>query len=71
MRRQIYVASVVLTAVALFWPVIYGNVRALHALPGSPILQAVVGVLVFGALAYFTYEEEGGVAKEEKVTASG
>lgn len=71
MRRQIYVISVVMTAIALFWPVLYGNIRALHRLPGNPLLQGVIGVLLFGTLAYLTYGEENGVKGEQKLKASG
>ncbi|ASJ05888.1 hypothetical protein [Thermococcus pacificus] len=74
MRKQIYIASVVLTAIALFWPILYGNITILMRIPGDPVLQAVAGVLVFGTLAYFTYgEDEGaeGEEAEEEFTASG
>ncbi|ASJ07862.1 hypothetical protein A3L11_00940 [Thermococcus siculi] len=71
MRKLIYGISIFLTAIALFWPIIYGNVSALHELPGNPVLQAIVGVLLFGGIAYFAYEEEGGEANErEELTAS-
>ncbi|WP_010478619.1 hypothetical protein [Thermococcus zilligii] len=58
--KKVYVASVVLTALSLFWPVLYGNIAILRRIPGNPTLQAVAGVLVFGSLAYFTYEEDEG-----------
>ncbi|WP_297476985.1 hypothetical protein [Thermococcus sp.] len=69
MKKTIYLTSVVLTAIFLFWPVLYGNIGALQKLPGNPVLQATVGVLLFGALAYLTYEG-GEEAKEEEFTAS-
>lgn len=69
--RTGYWVSVVLTALFLFWPILYGNIAILQRIPGDPALQAIAGVLVFGALAYFTYGEENGGAKEEEVTASG
>ncbi|ASJ03775.1 hypothetical protein A3L09_08265 [Thermococcus profundus] len=68
MGRWIYQISVVLTAISLFWPIIYGNVSALRRLPGNPVLQAVAGVLLFGAIAYITFEE--GEEMEEGITAS-
>ncbi len=70
MGKAVYRASVFLTATGLFWPVLYGNIKALRNIPGNPTLQALVMVLVFGALAYLTYEGEE-EAKEEELTASG
>ncbi|MDV3104745.1 hypothetical protein [Thermococcus waiotapuensis] len=64
--RKVYVASVVMTALSLFWPVLYGNIAILRRIPGNPALQAVAGMLVFGSMAYFTYEEE----MREEFTAS-
>ncbi|WP_240910726.1 hypothetical protein [Thermococcus sp. MV11] len=43
---------------ALFWPVVYGNVPVLRILPGNPLIHAVAGLVVFGGLAYLTFEEE-------------
>ena len=68
MKRVIYLTSVILTAVFLFWPVLYGNIGILQKLPGNPVIQAAVGVLLFGALAYLTYEEGNG--REGDITAS-
>ena len=68
MGRALYRASVILTATGLFWPVLYGNIPALRDIPGNLTLQALLMVLIFGALAYLTYEEEG--AGEEEFTAS-
>jgi hypothetical protein len=71
MRRAIYMASIVLTAVSLFWPILYGNLPALQKLPGNPVIQAVAGVLLFGAIAYITFEEDGEEEKRaEELTAS-
>jgi len=70
MGRTIYLTSVVLTAVFLFWPILYGNIRVLQKLPGNPAVQAILGVLVFGALAYLTYEGDSGKGEKE-ITASG
>ncbi|WP_237266232.1 hypothetical protein [Thermococcus cleftensis] len=58
MARLIYRISVVLTALALFWPVVYGNVPVLRILPGNPLIHAVAGLVVFGGLAYLTFGEE-------------
>ncbi len=70
MEKAIYQVSVLLTAIGLFWPVLYGNIPALQNIPGNPTIQALLMVLVFGALAYLTYEGEE-ESKEEEVTASG
>jgi len=61
MGAMAYRVSVLLTALSLFWPVLYGNIKILKELPGNPALQAVVGVIVFGVIAYKTYEEEDGI----------
>ncbi|WP_297460968.1 hypothetical protein [Thermococcus sp.] len=66
----IYRIAVFLTALSLFWPVVYGNVRVFQELPGNPVLQAALGTLIFGALAYLTYEGEE-EAEEKEFTASG
>jgi len=47
--------------------VLYGSLEALRRIPGNPTLQAVIGTLVFGLLAYATYDENG---EREEVTAS-
>ncbi|AEK73739.1 membrane protein [Thermococcus sp. 4557] len=74
MKRLIYYASALLAAVALFWPVIYGNVPALRVLPGNPVIQGIVGLVLFGGLAYVTFdetsEEAGGIEEKEELTAS-
>ncbi len=71
MGRIIYWASVLLTAIGLFWPVLYGNIKALRNIPGNPSIQALIMVLVFGALAYFTYREGDRETNGGEVTASG
>jgi|GEM_PF-3026369 len=74
MRRLVYYASTLLAAVALFWPVIHGNVPVLRALPGDPVVQGLVGLVLFGGLAYLTFdetsEEAGGIEEKEELTAS-
>ncbi|NJE29734.1 hypothetical protein E3E38_01515 [Thermococcus sp. 18S1] len=74
MKRLVYYASTLLAAVALFWPVIYGNVPALRVLPGNPVIQGVVGLVIFGGLAYVTFdeavEETGEIREKEELTAS-
>jgi len=65
-KKAVYTISVIMTAVFLFWPVIYTAVSRWIHIPGNPLLQAVIGVLIFGALAYMNFEEEGG----EEATAS-
>ncbi|CAD5244876.1 hypothetical protein [Thermococcus camini] len=74
MKRLVYYVSTLLAAVALFWPVIYGNVPALRVLPGNPVVQGIVGLVLFGGLAYVTFdetvEETGGVEEKEEFTAS-
>ncbi|ACJ16828.1 hypothetical membrane protein [Thermococcus onnurineus NA1] len=69
MVRLVYYLSTLLTAVALFWPVIYGNVPALRVLPGNPLVQAIAGLVIFGGLAYLTFEEESPKNNEEGLTA--
>lgn len=66
MKKAVYTTSVILTAVFLFWPVIYTALSRWAHIPGNPLLQAVIGVLLFGTLAYMTFEEERG----EEATAS-
>ncbi len=58
MRAAVYYTSVVLSSVALFWPLFYGRFPELRTLPGDPSLQAFLGLLLFGALAYITYNDE-------------
>ncbi|NJE05223.1 hypothetical protein E3E36_03495 [Thermococcus sp. M36] len=73
MKKLVYHASIVLTAVSLFWPVIYSNVPALQRIPGNPVLQAIVGLLLFGGTAYLSYDgksEEEGAEKNGGTTAS-
>ena len=70
MGKAVYRTSVFLTALGLFWPVLYGNIKALRNIPGNPTLQALLMVLVFGALAYLTYEENEEKAGKN-ITASG
>jgi len=65
--RELYKIFVILTAIFIFWPVLYGSVEALRRIPGNPTLQAVIGTIVFGLLAYATYEEN---SEKEDVTAS-
>jgi hypothetical protein len=66
MRTAVYYASIVLSSVALFWPLFYGRFPELRELPGDPSVQAVGGLLLFGALAYMTYKD----GNEKEVTAS-
>ncbi|NJE02268.1 hypothetical protein [Thermococcus sp. JdF3] len=74
MKRLVYYASTLLAAVALFWPVIYGSVPALRVLPGNPVVQGIVGLVLFGGLAYMTFdetaEETGGIGEKGELTAS-
>ncbi|AJC72144.1 MAG: hypothetical protein J7K48_02255 [Thermococcus sp.] len=65
--RELYKIFVILTAIFIFWPVLYGSVEALRRIPGDPTLQAVMGTLIFGLLAYATYEED---TEKEELTAS-
>ena len=65
--RELYKIFVILTAIFIFWPVLYGSVEALRRIPGDPTLQAVMGTLIFGLLAYATYEED--TEKEELTTS--
>ena len=73
MKRLVYYASTLLAAVALFWPVIYGSVPALRVLPGNPVIQGVVGLVIFGGLAYVTFDEAvketGEIGEKEELTA--
>ena len=64
---EVYRISVILTAVFIFWPVLYGSIEALRGIPGNPTLQAVIGTIVFGLLAYVTYDED---LEKEELTAS-
>lgn len=64
--REVYKVSVVLTAVSIFWPVLYGSIKTLRRIPGNPTLQALIGTIFFGLLAYTTYEED----RERDITAS-
>ncbi|WP_297068221.1 hypothetical protein [Thermococcus sp.] len=58
MRNIVYYISLVLAAVALFWPLLYARFSQLGKVPGDPSLQALLGLLLFGALAYATHNEE-------------
>ncbi len=66
MKKAIYTVSVILTAIFLFWPMMYTALSRWVSIPGNPILQAVIGVLLFGTLAYINFEENAG----EGTTAS-
>ncbi len=68
MKKLVYHVSIILTAVSLFWPVIYSNIPALERVPGNPVLQAIVGLLLFGGTAYLSYDgknEEKGAEKND------
>jgi len=58
MKKLVYTISVILTAIFLFWPVLYTALSRWVTLPGNPLIQAVIGVLLFGTLAYLSFEEE-------------
>ncbi|ASJ00771.1 hypothetical protein [Thermococcus gorgonarius] len=58
MGRVLYWTSVSIAAMGLFWPVLYGNVPALRKIPGDPLVQALIMIVLFGVLAYSTYGEE-------------
>ena len=66
---RVYSLSVALTAVFLFWPVLYGSIEFLRRIPGNPALQAMIGVMLFGLIAYATYDEKVEKGKHE-ATAS-
>ncbi|ASI98938.1 hypothetical protein [Thermococcus celer] len=66
MKKMVYRISIPLAALFLFWPVLYGNLTVLRRIPGDPALQAIAGVLVFGGLAYLSYDE----GEDEGITAS-
>ncbi|ASJ13084.1 hypothetical protein [Thermococcus thioreducens] len=66
MKKLVYQISVVLTAVSLFWPITYSNVSVLQRIPGNPVLQAIVGLLLFGSVAYISYDGNGGEGGAEK-----
>ncbi len=57
MKREIYSLAVVLTSISLFWPVLYNLVSKVVKLPGNPLFQAVCGVILFGTVAYLTFDE--------------
>ncbi|WP_457752285.1 hypothetical protein [Thermococcus sp.] len=57
MKKILYTISTVLTAIFLFWPIMYTVISRRITLPGNPLIQAVVGVLLFGTIAYVTFEE--------------
>jgi len=65
MRKALYWASVILAALALFYPIMYVSISLLRKIPGNPLEYSVFGVLIFGAIAYFLYPEE-----EEKALQS-
>ncbi|MCD6373852.1 MAG: hypothetical protein J7L37_10010 [Thermococcus sp.] len=67
MKKHIYTLSIILTAIFLFWPVMYTEISKWVTLPGNPLIQSVVGVLVFGTVAYMSFEEE---TEENQTTAS-
>jgi len=69
MKKVVYTISVVLTAVFLFWPIMYTMISRWITLPGNPLVQAVVGVLLFGTIAYATFDE-GETEEREELTAS-
>jgi len=65
MKKIIYTISIVLTAIFLFWPIMYTVISRWITLPGNPLIQAVVGVLLFGTIAYVTFEERETEETEE------
>jgi hypothetical protein len=59
MKRAIYILAVIVTALGLFLPVLYGNVHFLRNLLGKDPLPASVLITVIGwAIAYLTFEED-------------
>ncbi len=67
--NKLYTISVVLTAISIFWPALYGSIEYLRKIPGNPVLQAVLGTMIFGLISYLIYEENNSTTKEE-LTAS-
>jgi len=65
MKKIIYTISIVLTAIFLFWPIMYTVISRWITLPGNPLIQAVVGVLLFGTISYVTFEERETEETEE------
>jgi hypothetical protein len=62
MGKILYEFSVLMTALAMFWPLIYNNISSIIKLLGNPLFQSVVGIMAFGALAYLTFSEETSTA---------
>ncbi|AHL23284.1 hypothetical protein [Thermococcus nautili] len=65
-KRVVYHVAVVVAALGMFLPLLYGAVPLVRELLGSnPLLKSLAVIALGWLTAYFTFEERG-----EKVTAS-
>ncbi|NJE54026.1 hypothetical protein [Thermococcus sp. 21S9] len=66
-KRLLYHVAVIVTALGMFLPLLYGYLPWVRKLLGTQPLLSSLAIIVIGwVVAYFTFEEE----KREELTAS-
>ncbi len=58
MRRAVYMAFVIITALGMFLPVLYGNVSFLRNAIKDPLPVSLAIMVIAWLFAYYLYPEE-------------